>query len=128
MNKFEELKAELKTMCPNCDGSGTIANGITKSQMDMEGYEIGIYIEWETEQCQWCYNFDLKFDKLIQTAIAEHEAAQWKAFPDNKPTEKKMYFVQTNDDQIWCWKWMNIISSGWDNVIAFRELPKSYQP
>ncbi len=86
MKKFEELKQELKAMCPNCDGGGTIMNGINiaRTVCDQETGEP-LYqvpdIDYEASQCQWCYEFDLKLAALL----AAYDESKWKTFTEELP-------------------------------------------
>jgi hypothetical protein len=71
----KELKTALKAMCPNCDGSGCIPNGVIKSNFsqDEDGncIEAGTYIEWEQEQCEWCHYFDTKLQDFSEQLCRE---------------------------------------------------------
>ena len=57
--------------------------------------------------------------------IAEHEASQWKKYPENQPCDKSLYYVHTVDDREF-----DALGCQFDKleVIAFRALPSSYQP
>jgi hypothetical protein len=75
MKTAKELKQELKTMCPDCDGSGTIADGIEVMRygQDEKGQpiEIGTDVEWEPRECGWCYNFDQRLQALCEAFAKE---------------------------------------------------------
>ena len=93
----KEMKEQLKTMCPNCDGSGIIANGVTKSSFGMDErrdcIETGTYIEWEPEQCEWCYHFDkLLNDFCAQLCQEQREicSRQVSGWPDNVKLESEI--------------------------------------
>ena len=64
-------------------------------------------------------------DMMIHRAIAEHEASQWKKYPENQPCDKSLYYVHTVDDREF-----DALGCQFDKleVIAFRALPSSYQP
>jgi hypothetical protein len=133
MTKTDELKQELKAMCPNCDGSGTVVKGVevTRTVCDSETGEP-LYqvpdIEYEPEQCEWCYYFDLNLTALIQSAITDHDAAQWKAFPENKPEATGGYICTHQSGMVNEQYWNGEYFTPGSYVIAFRELPKPYQP
>lgn len=62
---------------------------------------------------------------VIAKAIAEHEAGQWRKYPENKPG-KGFWFVQFKKGGFGIWS-----SGNWQEwkkyIEAFRELPKHYQ-
>jgi hypothetical protein len=88
----KELKQEVKAMCPNCDGSGTIANGVTKYNTDELGNPIGTYTEWEPEQCEWCYYFDMKLQTYSDQLCKEQRFECAKAYEfDSIDTDGGMY-------------------------------------
>ena len=67
-----------------------------------------------------------EFKKVCKDeAIAEHEASQWKKYPENKPERRKAYLVQYKGGG---YEYRRYLIDGlWPDVIAFRELPKPYQ-
>jgi threonine dehydrogenase-like Zn-dependent dehydrogenase len=86
MKTAKELKQELKTMCPDCDGSGTIADGIEVMRygQDEKGQpiEIGTDVEWEPRECGWCYNFDQRLQALCEAFAKEQREICEKAYID----------------------------------------------
>lgn len=71
-------------------------------------------------------------DTLIQSEIDAHEAAQWKKCPENEPKEGDWYCEFSTGTPDVCYydyelnRWsMNALHR---KVIAFRPLPKHYQP
>jgi hypothetical protein len=132
---FEEARIDLKSLCPYCDGSGTIANGHTvmKYGQDDNGnaFELGTTIEYEPVQCQWCYEFDLRLTSLLEA----WDESKWKPYPENKPESDGQYLVTMNyNDKIRIHNADYIHVTGrWIRfydmtkiVTAFRELPAPY--
>ena len=71
-----------------------------------------------------------EFEKVCKDeAIAEHEASQWKKYPENKPDKSGWYWVHHKDgyeSRVHSEEnWELFVES--KKVIAFRELPKPYQ-
>ena len=81
-------------------------------------------------------------EEYAQQSIAEHDKAKWKKYPENKPDKITTYLTTTEttfqskssdtanlisvksrfvSEQLWMGSRFN------GNVIAFRELPKSYE-
>lgn len=70
-------------------------------------------------------------DSVIAQAIAEHEASQWKKYPENKPEHKGEYLVEVKTIRGNQFELLEY-NQGWlgrppEMIIAFRELPKPYQ-
>jgi hypothetical protein len=68
-------------------------------------------------------------DAVIQTEIEEYEREQWKPYPENKPENYVMYWVRHFDGEegvCLAYNWDLFVESR--KVIAFRSLPKPYQP
>jgi hypothetical protein len=82
--------------------------------------------------------FDGYLDDLIQSEIEAHEAAQWKAFPENKPVNDQIYIFTGPDDDgnnsigiaFYENEWYSLDGQNVDDseVITFRELPKPFNP
>lgn len=77
------------------------------------------------------YQIQLLFEKVI----AEHEASQWKPYPENKPRGYGYYLVQTSvgvlnvsfqkvDEWMEEGYWRNHADM---HIIAFRSLPEPYR-
>ena len=79
-------------------------------------------------------NFDYELAQFVNEAIAEHEAKQWKPYPEERPEIGKICLIQTNINKsilIAEYKGGLWVSNGIGyryEVIAFRELPEPYQP
>ena len=66
-----------------------------------------------------------------QQAIAEHEASEWKKYPEEKPEHKGEYLVEVKTIRGNQFELLEY-NQGWlgrptEMIIAFRELPKPYQ-
>jgi hypothetical protein len=69
---------------------------------------------------------DLK--NTIAESIAEHEAAQWRKFPENKPELAGRYQITNDIEDVEIDIWAGGSWQDWgDLVIAFCELPPAYQ-
>ena len=72
-------------------------------------------------------------NSVIQQAIAEHEAAQWKKYPEEKPDNQHYLCCADDGRQFVLYHdpkhGFRLMRSGgkYLNIIAFRELPKPYQ-
>lgn len=91
-------------------------------------------------------NAEDAFDNWAETEIGKHliksiaEYGQWKKYPENKPEKQGKYEVCFTDGSVEIDKWIGTSQyephwdwfGKWDfteqGIIAFRELPKPYQP
>ena len=75
-------------------------------------------------------NMNRDLDLLIQQAIADHDAAQWKSYPENKP-ELGNYLITTNNGTVEKARYNTFywVMLGGKSIIpiAFRELPAPFQ-
>ena len=82
------------------------------------------YAQTESE----LHRLKFRLHELISKAIADHEASQWKKYPENKPTDYEYYWVHHADgteDKCICYHWDLFVESR--KIIAFRELPVPYK-
>lgn len=70
----------------------------------------------------------IKLDELISEVIADHEAKQWKPYPEHEPEFGEEYLFLTDNNYILSSKWYGSIALPGATIIAFRELPTPYQP
>ena len=92
----------------------------------------GVYLEFPEE-------IEIELNDIIQQAISDHEAKQWKEYPKDAPDHEgnlnKEYLLKFSDGcyeiDTWDGQSWNVFSDAknatW-NPIAFRELPAPYQP
>lgn len=69
-------------------------------------------------------------NEFKQQAIADHEASQWKKYPENKPDKEGWYLLDDGTDVGMLYfddRGFTFMGKSVRNPIAFRELPKPYQ-
>ena len=100
---------------------------MTKAELLQEIYQA-IGSEFFTDSAV----LDKRCLELIQKfkgdAIADHEAKQWKPYPEHEPEFGEEYLFLTDNNYIFSSKWYGSIALPWATIIAFRELPTPYQP
>lgn len=69
-------------------------------------------------------------DEYAQQSITEHDALQWRKFPENKPEITMRYLIWHDKNGCETDYWIgNVWLNSYDEqVIAFRELPEPYEP
>ena len=69
-------------------------------------------------------------NEFKQQAIADHEASQWKKYPENKPDKEGWYLLDDGTDVGMLYfddRGFTFMGKSVRNPIAFRELPEPYQ-
>lgn len=107
--------------------------------MTNEEFIDGLHHPVSKESAISCREYNLeRLEQFRSEAIAEHEAGQWNKYPENKPNKQGFYLVSRDrtvgkhsfilvSQEAWNGEeW--IILNKYSEVIAFRELPKPYQP
>ena len=72
--------------------------------------------------------FYANLNEVIRGAIADHEAGQWKKYPENEPEFGEVYLFQDNHEHMFSTTWYGSIAIPGAEVIAFCKKPKPYQP
>lgn len=77
-------------------------------------------------------NLSADLESVTSEAIAEHEASRWKKYPENEPEIGEMYNVSNGKETCIAiysgYAYFEVESIRIPGIIAFRELPKPYQP